>query len=80
MIDNDNTFDFLVEYLTSKVVEKSVKEHNLPVAEAMNEFLNSETFEKLCNPHTYMYIEGPAYIYDVYAYERTNGTIRDLTA
>ncbi len=79
MSGNDNTFEFLVEYITAKVVERLVNDHSLGLEEALLQFHNSETFAKLCDPGTDMYIESPGYIYDVYCDELRRGTLRGLT-
>ncbi len=42
-------------------------------------FHYSETFEKLCEKHTGLYIESPAYIYELLGEELRRGTIRGLT-
>lgn len=78
MKQEDSTFDFLVEYLTAKVVEWIIRDEHISLEEALLAFHNSETFDKLCEKDTDMYIEGPAYIYDVYRTEMKCGTIRGL--
>lgn len=75
----DNNFEFLVEYITTKVVERLIKEKHLSIEEALLLFHNSETFEKLCERKTDMYIESPNYIYEILMEELRRGTIRGLT-
>lgn len=75
----DNNFEFLVEYITTKVVERLIKEKHLGLEEALLLFHNSETFEKLCERKTDMYIESPGYIYEILMEELRRGTIRGLT-
>ncbi|MDD6889159.1 MAG: hypothetical protein PUD39_02745 [Bacteroidales bacterium] len=79
MNKEDNTFDFLVEYISAKVVEWLVKEKNIGLEEALLLFHNSETFEKLCERKTDMYIESPGYVYEIFNQELKRGTIRGLT-
>ena len=74
----ENKFDFLLNYLSTKIVEKIVQEDKLSLEAALLEFHNSETFQKLCDEATGMYLEGPAYIYDTYRQEQRLGTIRGL--
>nr|WP_044656339.1 hypothetical protein [Bacteroides acidifaciens] len=79
MTFSKNTFEFLVEYITAKVTEWLMKDQNLGLEEALLLFHNSETFEKLCDSKTDMYIESPAYIYDIFQEELRRGTLRGMT-
>lgn len=79
MSSQDNNFVFLVEYITAKVVEWIVKENNMDLEEALLLFHNSETFEKLCQEKNKMYIESPAYVYEILKEELRRGTLRGLT-
>lgn len=69
-------FDNLVDALTAKVVTRITRNSDSSFEKALLDFHNSETFEALCTPSTGMYIEGEAYIYDLYMYELSHGTIR----
>ncbi|MDE6346739.1 MAG: hypothetical protein K2L55_08725 [Muribaculaceae bacterium] len=75
----DNTYEFLVEYITTKVVEWLIRDKNIGIEEALLLFHNSETFNKLCERKTDMYIESPAYVYEILKEEFRRGTIRGLT-
>lgn len=74
-----NNFEFLVEYITAKVVEWLVRDNGMELEDAMLLFHNSATFEKLCEPATDMYIESPGYIYEILQEELRRGTIRGIT-
>lgn len=74
-----NTFEFLVEYITARVVEWIIGDEKLSLENALLQFHNSETFEKLCERKTDMYIESPAYIYEIYKEEQRRGTLRGMT-
>lgn len=78
-MNTDNTFEFLVEYITAKVVEWIIDEQKVGLEEALLIFHNSETFEKLCERKTDLYIESPAFIYEIFKEEMRRGTIRGLT-
>lgn len=78
MNGTDNTFEFLIEYITAKVVGWIMRDRNTGLEDAMLMFHNSETFDKLCDRDTGMYIESPAYIYDTFQLELQRGTIRGL--
>lgn len=76
MTATKNNFEFLVEYITTKVVEMLIKDRQIGLEEALLLFHNSETFEKLCDRKTDMYIESPGYIYEIFQEELRRGTIR----
>lgn len=79
MKQQDNNFEFLVEYITARIVEWLMRDNDMGIEEALLLFHNSETFDKLCQPQTDLYIESPAYIYDLLAEELRRGTLRGLT-
>lgn len=74
-----NNFNFLIEYITTKVVEWLIRDENIGLEEALLLFHNSETFEKLCEQKTDMYIESPAYVYEILKDELKRGTLRGMT-
>lgn len=78
MTSDKNNFEFLVEYITTKVVEWIIRDQQLGLEEALLLFHNSETFEKLCERKTDMYIESPGYIYEIFQEELLRGTIRGI--
>ena len=78
MPSTKNNFEFLVEYITTKVVEMLIKDRQIGLEEALLLFHNSETFEKLCDRKTDMYIESPGYIYEIFQEELRRGTIRGM--
>jgi hypothetical protein len=75
----DNNFEFLVEYITAKVVEWIIRDDNISIEKALVLFHNSETFEKLGERRTGMYIESPAYVYETFMEELQRGTLRGMT-
>ena len=80
MKQQNNNFDFLVEYLTARVVEWIMRDRNYGLEEALLLFHNSETFDKLCEKRTDLYIESPAYIYELFTEELRRGTLRGMTS
>lgn len=79
MKQTDNNFEFLVEYITAKVVEWMMKDQGIGLEEALVQFHNTETFEKLCDHKTALYIESPAYVYETFMEEYRYGTLRNQT-
>jgi hypothetical protein len=79
MNELDNRFEFLVEYITTRVVEYIMKDKDLGLEDALFLFHNSETFEKLCDKETGMYIESPKFIYEILQDEFRYGSLRHVT-
>ena len=79
MKSGENNFEFLVEYITTKVVEWIIQDNNIRLEEALLMFHNSATFDKLCKRKTDMYLESPAYVYEIFKEELRRGTLRGMT-
>ena len=79
MKEPNNNFDFLVEYITTRVVEWIMRAQALGLEDALLLFHNSETFDKLCEKRPDLYIESPAYIYELLTEELRRGTLRGLS-
>ncbi len=79
MKEQDNNFDFLVEYISARLAEWLMRDKNVGIEEALLLIHNSETFEKLCERDTGLYIESPAFVYGILKEEFRKGTIRGLT-
>ncbi len=56
----------LIEYTIQDVVELLTVDQGIEYDEAMNKFYNSEVFEKLQDKETGLYLESPAYVYDLF--------------
>ena len=57
MTPTDSNFEFLVEYITAKVVEWIMYDKDMGLEAALLSFHNSETFDLLCRRSTGMYVE-----------------------
>ena len=79
MKNEDNTFEFLIEYISTKITEWIMKEEGLDLEEALLKLHNSSTFEKLCNKKTALYIESPSFVYEIYKEEMKRGTLKGMT-
>lgn len=62
---NTNTAKFLFEGISADVVRYLVERNDMDLQEAISTFHNSETFVKLEDFSTGLYIESPAYVYDL---------------
>lgn len=65
----------LIEFCIQDIVEYISNDQNIPYDEAMRFFYNSETFSKLTDAQTGLYLESSAYIYDMYQSESENGKL-----
>ena len=65
----------LIEYIIQDIIDYIVKDQHIEFDKAMEIFYNSETFDKLCDMETGMYLESPAYVYGIYQDEKNFGTI-----
>ncbi len=70
-----NKKEQLMEYNTQDIVAFLVEDYDLNVDEAMHKFYTSETYEKLTDEETGLYLQGAAYIYDIFKQELGEGQI-----
>lgn len=67
--------DQLVEYSIQNIIDMITMDQHIEYDEAMNRFYNSQVFEKLLEIETGLYLESPAYIYDIFKDEMNFGRI-----
>lgn len=72
---NENNARYLFEGISSDVVRYLVERDGMDLPEAIYTFHNSETFSKLEDFDTGLYIESPAYVYDLLKSELKNGRL-----
>ena len=65
----------LMEYNTQDRIEFIMSDLNIDYDEAMKLFYSSETFEKLYQIETGLYLESAAYVYGIFQDERNFGKI-----
>lgn len=65
----------LMEYNTQDIIEFIMSDLNIDYDEAMKLFCSSETFEKLYQIETGLYLESAAYVYGIFQDERNFGKI-----
>ena len=70
-----NKKEQLKEYIIQDVVCSIVEDENIEYDEAMNRFYTSQTFDKLQDSETGLYLEGSAYVYGIYLDEMRDGTL-----
>ena len=68
----------LAEFNVQDIINYIVEDTGVGFDEAMRGFYASETFDKLMDPETGLYIEGSAYIYGIYQDEQKTGTLQGV--
>lgn len=69
---------YLFEGISADVVRYLVEKNDMSLADAISTFHNSETFAKLEDFETGLYIESPAYVYDMLISELKYGKLQQL--
>lgn len=72
---NEKNARYLFEGISADVVRYLVERDGLELPEAISMFHNSETFSKLEDFATGLYVESPAYVYDLLLSELKNGRL-----
>lgn len=70
---NEKNARYLFEGISADVVLYLVERDGMDLPDAISTFHNSETFSKLEDFETGLYIESPAYVYDLLLSELKNG-------
>lgn len=70
-----NKQDQLMEFCVQDIIERIVIEHNIDYDEAMNLFYSSQTFAKLNDIETGLYLESSDYVYTLFQDELNFGKI-----
>jgi hypothetical protein len=65
----------LIEYQIQDIIEYMVKDLQMEYDKAMNSFYSSQTFDKLMDIETGLYLESSAYVYGIFQDERNFGRI-----
>lgn len=68
----------LMEYITQDIVVFLVDDRKLDYIEAMRLFYTSETYERVLDEETGLYLEGSAYIYDILKTECDHGKLTQI--
>lgn len=71
----NNEFKYLKEGLTADLLEYLMVDYNMNIQEALRFIYESDTFSKLCDPNTGLYIQSSKYIYSYLKEEIENGQL-----
>lgn len=66
---------YLVEGITKDIVSYLMEDYGYDLSAALKEFYNSETYTKLSDEATGLYIESSAYVYEILKGEIKYGRI-----
>lgn len=72
---NERNARYLFEGISADVVRYLVERDGMELEEAISTFHNSETFARLEDFETELYIESPAYVYTLLQSELKNGRL-----
>ena len=65
--------EMLMEYITQDIVAWLMDDEKISMEEALRRFYTSETFSKLTNPDTGLYLDASASVYILFRDEQENG-------
>ncbi|MCM1385771.1 MAG: hypothetical protein NC231_00475 [Bacillus sp. (in: Bacteria)] len=65
----------LIEYSIQDIIEYIVKDFGIEYDNAMQIFYDSQTFDKLMDAETGLYLESSAYVYGIFQGERNFGSL-----
>lgn len=61
----NNRAQYLVESITTDIIAYLMQDNDMDMSTALSLFHNSETFEKLSDDSTALYIESSSYVYGI---------------
>lgn len=67
---------YLIEGITKDIIAYIMEDEDVDLSTAITQFHNSETFAKLSDEDTGLYIESPAYVYEIFKDEMKYGRLR----
>ncbi len=65
----------MIEYTTQDVIGYLIEDNGITMEQAMEQFYMSDTFEKLSDIETGLYLDGSAYVYELLKRENQNKKI-----
>lgn len=75
MQNMNKRMQYLVEGITKDIISYLMEDNGYDLSTALKEFYNSETFSKLSDEVTGLYIESSAYIYEIFKSELKFGKL-----
>lgn len=68
----------LAEFITGDIISYLMEERSLTLIEAMHKLYASDTFAKLVDTETGLYLESSPYVYEIFKEEEKNGKLTQL--
>jgi len=65
MTMNEQSISFIIDLLTTNVVDELAKKNGSSVTETLRELMRSKTYALLINPESFLFLESPAYVMDM---------------
>ncbi|MEE0693127.1 MAG: hypothetical protein U0M33_09530 [Lachnospiraceae bacterium] len=62
----------MIEYTIQDIVSYFIDDYGMAMEEALDQTYLSDSFKKLADPETGLYLEGSAYVYELIKRERKN--------
>ena len=62
----------MIEYTTQEVIGYLIEDNGITMEQAMGQFYMSDTFEKLSDVETGLYLDGSSYVYELLKREIQN--------
>ena len=59
------TIRYSIDTMTAEIVEKLALYNNLTLTDALKQFMKTKTFDLLCDPESFLYLESVEYVYDM---------------
>ena len=69
---------YLIEGITKDIIAYIMEDEGVDLSTAIIQFHNSETFTKLSDENTGLYIESSAYVYEIFKDEMKYGRLRQV--
>ena len=65
MILSNETIRYSIDTLAAEVVEKYALNNDMNLTDALKLFMKTKTFDLLCDPESFLYLESVEYVYDM---------------
>lgn len=73
---DNNSFKYQKEGAARDLVNMLMEDYNWPISKAIDVLYESETYQKICNPKTGLYFQGPVYLYSFLKNEIETGVMQ----
>lgn len=67
--------DYLVNYAVDEMTRFFIEDYHVGIQEALDTIYNSDTYRKLTDEQTGLYIQSPAYVYELLNAEYRTGAL-----